>query len=144
LVSYEVPKCNFAFSCVNRMQYFYRYFVIDYLVVLCLTFIVSSPNLILQKRREQQEDNHPLEGSLKKRMKLFSGGVFQRKKNGALADDIEAGNDTPAFIEISSVRSGMSNGQAGRSVVVRTPSYKAPQGPVLSGFDDSDDDESCR
>ncbi len=81
-------------------------------------------------------------------MKLFSGGVFQKKKNGALADDIEAGNDTPAFIEISSVRSGISNGHASRNGVVRTSSYRAPpvhqQGPVLSGFDDSDDDESYR
>lgn len=90
-------------------------------------------------------------------MKLFSGGVFQKKKNGgALADDIEAGNDTPAFIEISSVRSGISNNGGGhnttssRNVVIRTSSYRAPaptmqqQGPVLSGFDDSDDDESYR
>lgn len=80
-------------------------------------------------------------------MKLFSGGVFQKKRNGALADDIEAGNDTPAFIEISSVRSGISNGHASRNVEIRTSSYRAPppqQGPVLSGFDDSDDDESYR
>lgn len=86
-------------------------------------------------------------------MKLFSGGVFKKRNNGPLADDIEAGNDTPAFIEISSVRSGLSNGNAAnRNVVIRssTSSYRAPhpqqqqqyqpQQPVLSGFDDSDDE----
>ena len=82
-------------------------------------------------------------------MKLFSGGVFKKRNNGPLADDIEAGNDTPAFIEISSVRSGISNGNASRNVVIRssTSSYRAPhpqqqhpQQPVLSGFDDSDDE----
>ena len=44
-------------------------------------------------------------------MKLFTGGMFGKK--GILNDEVAA-DDTPAFIEISSVRSG---------------AYKAPSSP---------------
>jgi len=103
--------------------------------------VMGAAFVVTRKRRQEQEDAHPLEGSLKKRMKLFSGGVFRRKKKGMLDDDVEeGGGGTPAFVEISSV-------QSGASVMSGTDGgYIAPkESSVIEGFDnesdDSDDDE---
>ena len=73
-------------------------------------------------------------------MKLFSGGVFRKKQKGALNDEIANGDGTPAFIEISSIRSGMSMGGGGDDAVSvkssssrrsnKAGSYKAPASPV--------------
>jgi hypothetical protein len=80
-----------------------------------------------QKRRKQQEDGHPLEGSLKKRMRLFAGGLG--KKKGILDDEV-----APEFIEIASVGSkGMKNGAS-----TRAGHYNAPR-PAISGFNNDDD-----
>ncbi len=75
-------------------------------------------------------------------MKLFSGGVFRRKKHGVLNDDVdydEDGEGTPAFIEISSVRSGASRGASGSI----TGSYAPPAvEPVISAFENESDSDS--
>ena len=71
-------------------------------------------------------------------MKLFSGGVSRKNKKGALNDDIVNGDGTPAFIEISSIRSGMSTGGDDVASVKssssrrsnKAGSYKAPASPV--------------
>lgn len=76
-----------------------------------------------QKRRQDEEDNHPLEGSLKKRMKLFSGGVFGKKNKGILDNEVEA---TPSFIEISSVGRDDASVKSQTSRVSKS-SYQAPQ-----------------
>ena len=98
--------------------------------------------LHLQKRRQAEDNAHPLEGVLKKRMKLFTGGIFQ-KKRGMLDDDIighdEVANN-PAFVEISSVSSEQQLTPS-RS----NSSYAAPIAPTMSnaksrGFANEDSD----
>jgi hypothetical protein len=94
----------------------------------------SLPRFLSQKRRkQQQEDGHPLEGSLKKRMRLFAGGF--RKKKGALNDQV-----APEFIEISSVGTkGVKNGASAKNgASTREGNYDAPK-PAVSGFNNDDD-----
>lgn len=69
-------------------------------------------------------------------MKLFSGGVF-RKKKGMLDDEVGEDGDarSPAFVEIASV------GDA-RSVRSGAGIYEAPNvSNVVSGFDNEDDSD---
>lgn len=93
-------------------------------------------------------------------MKLFQGGVFRRKKTGTLNDDMidEEEGDAPAFIEISSVRSGAGRNVTdlsgaeeedgdedgdGRGYVAPSMSEPVMSEPVISGFDhEGDDDDS--
>lgn len=73
-------------------------FVVGALVagVVGAMFVVSR-----RKRREEQND-HPLDGAIKKRQRLFSG--FSRKKQGALNEDFDNEDDQPNFIEISEAK----------------------------------------
>lgn len=93
--------------------------------------VIGAAFVVTRKRRQDQDDAHPLEGSLKKRMRLFSGGVLSRKKRPILNDDVEEANgNTPAFIEIGNVHDEMSlagSVKSTRSYVSRTSgAYKAP------------------
>ena len=81
-----------------------------------------------QKRRRQMQDGHPLEGSLKKRMRMFAGSL--RRKGEPLNP-----NNAPEFIEISSVRSPPV-GDAPMGAVpmsARKTNYNAPIQPAISG-----------
>lgn len=108
--------------------------------------IIGAALMVTRKRRQEQEENHPLEGSLKKRMKLFNGGVFRKKKGPTLNGEIAGAESAPAFIEISSIRSGISRG-GGDDMSVKSGvsksagSYKAPAEPAIfeNESDDSDD-----
>lgn len=121
-----------------------------FLVGAAVAAVVGAALMATRKRRQEDEENHPLEGSLKKRMKLFSGGVF-RKKGPALNGDV-AEDGAPAFIEISSVRSGMSRGGAGddmsiksgmsrASGVSKTGSYRAPAESAIFENESEDSEE---
>jgi len=80
--------------------------------------MVGAVLVVFRRRRQQEEENHPLEGSLKKRMKLFNGGV--RNKRGTDMDN----DGTPAFIEISSIKSSGST-TSGRTRSIDTASVKS-------------------
>lgn len=73
--------------------------------------VAGAAFMVSRKNRDEEEHNHPLEGSLKKRMKLFTGGVFRKPRvGGSLNIPGDDGNgNTPAFIEIASVRTGLSS-----------------------------------
>ena len=82
--------------------------------------------MVYEQKKRQDEDAHPLEGSLKKRMKLFSGGVFRKKS--MLDDDLEEGGGAeqqqPSFVEISSVNEH--SHQIGASTYESNAAYTAP------------------
>lgn len=76
---------------------------------------VIGAAFIVSRRKRREEDSHPLDGSIKKRQKLFSG--FSRNKKGALNEDFDNEEGKPNFIEI---------GEHNK----RTNSYAAPRNLV--------------
>ena len=51
----------------------------------------NSSNASPQKRKQESEEGHPLEGSVKKQMKLVNGGIFRRsrsEKSATLTEEI--------------------------------------------------------
>jgi hypothetical protein len=77
--------------------------------------ILTTLQLKTLQRKRREEDSHPLDGSIKKRQKLFSG--FSRNKKGALNEDFDNEEGKPNFIEI---------GEHNK----RTNSYAAPRNLV--------------
>jgi len=70
--------------------------------------LAGAAFMVSRKNREEEENNHPLEGSLRKRMKLFTGGVLRQPRMGGSLN-IPGVDDNPSFIEIASVRTGLSS-----------------------------------
>ena len=57
-------------------------------------------SLKTQHKRKASDESHPLDGVLKKRLKLFSGGLFNHRKDANDEDD----DAKPSFIEISDIQ----------------------------------------
>lgn len=84
-----------------------------------------------------QDGNHPLEGSLKKRMRMFAGSL--RRKDG---EPLNPDENAPEFIEISSVRAAPParninyNAPPSQPAIsaARSSSYNAPIQPVRSNL----------
>lgn len=90
-----------------------------------------------------QDGNHPLEGSLKKRMRMFAGSL--RRKGG---EPLNPDENAPEFIEISSVRAPpVCSMSAARNInynappsqqpaisAARSSSYNAPIQPARSNL----------
>lgn len=95
--------------------------IVPFVVGALVAAAIGVMFVVALKRRRQLQDGHPLEGSLKKRMRLFAGGIRRR---GALNDEV-----APEFIEISSVKSP--------PVDARSSNYNAPK-PAISGFSKND------
>ena len=77
-----------------------------------------------------QDGNHPLEGSLKKRMRMFAGSL--RRKGG---EPLNPDENAPEFIEISSVKQPPPVGSAAPMSAARNINYNAPptsQQPAIS------------
>ena len=118
------------------------------------SFVFTHYSTPQKRRRQMQDGNHPLEGSLKKRMRMFAGSL--RRKGGEPLNPENA----PEFIEISSVRAPpvgaapmgavpMSaarntnyNGQQPAISAARSSSYNAPIQPVRSNLARSDSYDS--
>jgi len=85
-------------------------FVVGALVagVMGAIFVVSR-----RKRREEHND-HPLDGAIKKRQRLFAG--FSRKKQGALNEDFDNEDGEPNFIEISEAKKMYKNPKTNESL----------------------------
>ena len=64
--------------------------------------VVGAAFVVSRRKRRVEQDEHPLDGAVKKRQRLFSG--FSRKKKGALNEDFDNEDDAPQFVEISDAK----------------------------------------
>lgn len=85
-----------------------------FLVAALVAGCVGAMFVVSRRKRRIEMDQHPLDGAVKKRQRLFSG--LSKKQNSLAANDFE-NDDKPSFIEIS--ESGV--GSSKRSM------YKSPQ-----------------
>ncbi|KAL7489911.1 hypothetical protein ACHAW6_015650 [Cyclotella cf. meneghiniana] len=69
--------------------------------------VVGAMFVVSRRKRRDDQSEHPLDGAIKKRQRLFSG--FSRKKEGALNEDFENEDGQPNFIEISEAKKKYKN-----------------------------------
>jgi hypothetical protein len=80
-----------------------------FLVAALVAGVIGAMFVVSRRKRRLDQEEHPLDGAVKKRQRLFAG---MSKKKGALVEDFDNEEETrPNFIEISE----------------RKESYKSPQ-----------------
>ena len=69
-----------------------------FLVAAFVAGAIGAMLVVARHKRRKQRIEHPLDGAVKKRQRLFSG---LSKKQGALNEDFDDEDDKPKFIEVS-------------------------------------------